>query len=353
MKETRQPNSFLACLEAAACVGIVFLHCADYPGAAGDIVNLGSRFAVPLFYLVSGYYLFEQQTDLQQKISRVRRKLLHIMRLTIVATLLYLVHQMASRRLLEGASFKGMLMEYFNLRELTMWALFNRVPFAGHLWFLYGLLYAYFLVYWLVRFGHKELTKTAKWLPIALVILGILLRFAAYFSPQMVWYFSVADVAFYRNWIFESVPFVLLGCQLRRCPCILKARSSLWVALALCGIVAMVLEWRLYLHLFHTYPELYLGTVLETIALFLLAIQNPTVGQNSRLARFGLQLTMPIYVVHVMISWLLGSIYTAMGGNTGSPVFYWGRPIVVLLISAGVSNVYLYILRKSSAIYKH
>ena len=344
MENKKQLNGLLACIEGLACIAIVFLHCSGYTGPAGDLVNLGSRFAVPVFCMVSGFYLFHPDASAPEKAQRLRRKIRHIFRMAVAVSLLYLGYLLVTRKLLDGASLKGMWMEYFSLRDTVMWLLFNRVSYASHLWFLYALLYVYLILYGLVssrrRWARKVLQSDL--LPFALACGGILLRFLAYFSPAEIWYFSVADIIFYRNWIFTGLPFVLMGYCLRRHLPRLR-RCSVGVAAALCGggIVLTVAEWKLYLTLFHTYPDLYLGTVVLSVGLFVLAILRPAWGGGTLLARFGRQFSMPVYLLHPLMFWVLRREYGMLGGNEETPWFFWGKPVLVLVLSVLGSALYL------------
>lgn len=345
MENKKSTNGLMACIEGLACIAIVFLHCSGYTGLAGDLVNLGSRFAVPFFCMVSGFYLFNPKAPITEKAQRMRRKIRHIFWMTVAVSLLYLGYLVVSRKLLDGASVKGMWIEYFNLRNTVMWLLFNRVSFASHLWFLYALLYVYLILYGLVcsqkTWAQKVLQSDL--LPFALACGGILLRFLAYFSPAEIWYFSVADIAFYRNWIFTVLPFVLMGYCLRRNLPRVKC-CSIKAAAALCGggIVLTVLEWELYLALFHTYPDLYLGTVVLSVGLFVLAILRPTWGKQTVLAKFGRQFSMPVYLLHSLTFWMLRRGYGMLGGDEDDPWFFLGKPFLVLALSVLESAVYLY-----------
>lgn len=345
MGNVKQFNGLLACIEGLACIAIVFLHCSGYTGLAGDLVNLGSRFAVPVFCMVSGFYLFSPDASVSEKTQRLRRKIRHIFRMTVAASLLYLGYLLVSRKLLDGASVKGMWIEYFNLRDTVMWLLFNRVSYASHLWFLYALLYVYLILYGLVRSQKTWAQKALQsdLLPFALACGGISLRFLAYFSPAQIWYFSVADIAFYRNWIFTGLPFVLMGYGIRRHLPRLKC-CSIRAAAALCGggMVLTVAEWKLYLALFHTYPDLYFGTVVLSVGLFVLAVLRPAWGQGTVLAKFGRQFSMPVYLSHLLMFWMLRRGYDMLGGDEESPWFFWGKPFLVLAQSVLGSALYLY-----------
>lgn len=50
-------NECLNLLKCAACFGVVFIH-VPFPGYLGDVIKSISLFAVPLFYMIAGYYSY-------------------------------------------------------------------------------------------------------------------------------------------------------------------------------------------------------------------------------------------------------------------------------------------------------
>ncbi|MBR1631194.1 MAG: acyltransferase family protein [Paludibacteraceae bacterium] len=53
----KQYNYCLDFIKGIACVFVVFMHC-EFPGIMGMAVQAISRFCVPFFFMVSGYYCF-------------------------------------------------------------------------------------------------------------------------------------------------------------------------------------------------------------------------------------------------------------------------------------------------------
>lgn len=49
-------NNFLDYIKGIACIGVVFIHC-SFPYVFGDIIANLAAFGVPMFFMISGYYL--------------------------------------------------------------------------------------------------------------------------------------------------------------------------------------------------------------------------------------------------------------------------------------------------------
>ena len=54
---TKKYNYCLDFIKGLACIFVVLMHC-EFPGLLGTAVQAVSRFCVPLFFMVSGYFCF-------------------------------------------------------------------------------------------------------------------------------------------------------------------------------------------------------------------------------------------------------------------------------------------------------
>ena len=55
-------NHTLDILKVVCSILIVFNHCV-FPGTTGEIIKAFSRIAVPIFFLISGYYVFNNPKE--------------------------------------------------------------------------------------------------------------------------------------------------------------------------------------------------------------------------------------------------------------------------------------------------
>lgn len=55
--EKKQYNYCLDFIKGIACIFVVFMHC-EFPGILGTAVQAISRFCVPFFFMISGYFCF-------------------------------------------------------------------------------------------------------------------------------------------------------------------------------------------------------------------------------------------------------------------------------------------------------
>lgn len=87
----REHNYCLDCFKGIACIFVVFMHC-EFPGKLGMLVQCISRFCVPFFFMVSGYfYFYNGEASKQEKINRAWKKIKHLGTIILAATALYIV----------------------------------------------------------------------------------------------------------------------------------------------------------------------------------------------------------------------------------------------------------------------
>ena len=125
-------------MDVAKCLAaflVVAIH-ADFPGMFGKYVNAWARIAGPLFFIISGYYYPILASQGKQK--RQIRKLLKYL---LIGSTVFIVYECTV------AALKGNLSECLNIwitsGTIAKFLFFNAFPFAGHLWYMYALLYVY------------------------------------------------------------------------------------------------------------------------------------------------------------------------------------------------------------------
>ena len=52
-------NNMLNFLKGIACIGVIFIH-VPFPTVIGKLISLVCAYAVPVFYLIAGYYSFDK-----------------------------------------------------------------------------------------------------------------------------------------------------------------------------------------------------------------------------------------------------------------------------------------------------
>ncbi|MBR4673554.1 MAG: acyltransferase family protein [Victivallales bacterium] len=130
----KQHNYSIDFIKGVACIFVVFIHC-KFPGYLGTSVNAVSRFSVPFFFMVSGYFSYSSGK------FDAKRKIKHIGKITFFASLFYLLVAVVKNHCSVSS-----ILEACSLMGVLKLLLFNEtIIFALHLWFLFALLYDYIL----------------------------------------------------------------------------------------------------------------------------------------------------------------------------------------------------------------
>lgn len=147
----RQRNQSMEVCKLLAAGFVVFLH-ARFPDAVGKLTDCISRCAVPLFFMISGYFNYGSDS------KTVGRRMRHAVSLVLWGSLADIVLGCVLSELSTGSFlgyFRAALPEW---RVLTGWLLLQAHPFGGHLWYLNALVICYLFLWGYVRFREEGKT---------------------------------------------------------------------------------------------------------------------------------------------------------------------------------------------------
>ena len=134
LKQTSgQRNDGIAILKAIAAFMVVWIHLGVH-GAGNPAVYAVTKYAdalcrmaVPVFFIITGYF-FSGYMD------RTWPKLKKLLTLTITASVLYVILDLWT-----GDEYRNLISETKWIPHFLIYNIFP--PFAGHLWYMYCLLY--------------------------------------------------------------------------------------------------------------------------------------------------------------------------------------------------------------------
>ena len=193
-------NRTLDMVKAICAYAVVLLH-VHFPGSAGIIANVLARFAVPVFFMVSGYFCFRGDDT---EFIRTGKKIRHVLKLMLVAFPVCCLWEMIQNHI-DGASQKEWLEALVSGEHIRQFLLYNNSSqVKWHLWFLPALLYCYLLFALAARF---RICKQAYVLiPVLLLIHFGMEEFSTFLFPEK--HFRVMQ---FRNYLFTGFPFFYVG----------------------------------------------------------------------------------------------------------------------------------------------
>ena len=188
-------NHSLDILKFVLAYEVVMLHCSQAPyGIVRPVVDS----AVPCFFMISGFFLYSEDTNsYHEKLKRAIKKIAIIL---IWSTLLC------------GLNDFYKLIVYHDIGNLTVSALrdfimFNENPFAFHLWYISAYLYT-LVFYWIL--SKKNISVSFTW------ILGIWLVGIGLVVCNVLLFHENIGYLYIRNFLFEGIPFLGMGILLRK-----------------------------------------------------------------------------------------------------------------------------------------
>lgn len=341
-KQTIQ-NHTLYALEGISCILIVFCHF-PFPGKWGLLTFSLCRFVVPLFFLISGYYLFPADMTRQDKKQRLKAKVRRIGRLLLLSMAVYLAWTLLKVAIRENtASAVEFLRELAAPRKLFAFLVLNDVTeIGGHLWFLGALLYGYAIL--LPAVGTKAEALMVRFWPVPLAV-HLLLRIGL----SLAGIDSIGGIAVYRwvrNWALTGLPFLAAGIWIRRNEqAFLNAFTPKrrWILL-ITGVFLTVVEEALVHRFTGEDRELYFGTFPILAALFAWALACPEQKGLRLWAQIGKRHSTFIYIAHLAVGEAVCMLLAKTGLTRLPPV-----PYCVPFLAAAITLAAALLWRRATA----
>lgn len=299
-----------------AAVAVIIIHFAP-EDALGKVLKVISRFAVPYFFMVSGYFVANKD---KKAISRTLRKLV---RITFIASAFYLIYAVYKNGL-QGISGE---LNCANLLKLLM---FNSPQIvSAHLWYMYAAIYLY-LIYKI----YIKINSTRLDLPIGMFLIVLHLILVEIFPWIGVSVFRDNHPLVRNVWLM-GFPFFLIGkyIYLHReklhNPRIARGAYS-------CLAIGILTAYLTGAYNFGFYLELYVSSVLISISVFVLVVQLSDLGRNTIFEKLGCNESMWIYLLHPVIG---NSLISGITNGRISWIIFGAIVILTTVCSIIISKV--------------
>lgn len=331
----RQYNYCLDFLKGIACMFVVFMHC-EFPGLTGIAVQAVSRFCVPFFFMVSGYFCFRPLASAINPMGGgvnsliIRKKVIHIGKVTLYACLFYLAFVLLQHAVFHNVNFAITWKNIFN------WVVFN-VPkvVAGQYWFLFALLYAYILYGILERFNLRRVSYIlAAIMFVVYIIMAQGMHLAGIRIPNQI----------YRNWLVEAFPYFMLGHWIHENQNrIIIPNKTLITIIVVSTLLCWVERW-----LMGRDFGVNIVTIPQVFALFVYGVKNPTRHEGA-VQRLGRDCSMLVYIFHPAVWHSMDGVYKLAGMSDNMFLLYL-KPILVFMLSILMAQLFNMSVKKISKI---
>lgn len=314
-------NKVLDAAKAIAAYSVVLLH-VPFPGKTGEVVNALARFAVPFFFMVSGYFCFKAgEEDILKKMPG---KVRHILVLTGVSYPFYILWGCV-QNVLEGknvADWLGKIIAPSNIENFFRYNSSSAVK--SHLWFLPALLYCY-LIFWAI--AKCRVCKAAY------LLIPVLLAGHIWMDEGRFLFGNTCRVMEFRNYLFTGMPFFLLGHLIHREQEILKKKipGFLCIFFVILGAVMTTAEFFLIGKM-----EMYIGSIFMSVGIFLFAVLDQELLVPDFLEEVGEKYALFIYILHPAVKEVCGGA-AAVSGIEMLSVYLWIKPAAVCILTTAAA----------------
>lgn len=295
MRKQTTINLSMQICKLIAAMFVVFIHF-GFPGRLGMIIDCIARFAVPMFFAISGYFSYKINN------KKIEKRIIYMLKLNIYAISFYLLLNIIEVKYIFNGSVYNYLHSVLNLTSIAKWIILNLEPIAGHLWYLTSILIVYIFLWIYTRFfdeksiNYKPLYMTGVFLIIIHILIG---SNAAPAGIQI-------SYIIYRNALFWGLPMFCLGMFINQYyKRIIKNfnLSSLKIILIIIfGLLFSLIE---YIGIGKT--EMPIGMIFTVIGILLIVIRHPNTELIKNKYILSIVNTIPliIYIIHPSINWIL------------------------------------------------
>ncbi len=337
--KTTATQELLYAWEGIACIAVMMAHC-PLPGKQGPFVWALMRFAIPLFFAVSGkFFALRRQQGLSVRPlaqKRVIRSLKVLTYVTAVYTGYSFIWFMARGENLQGwLAMKYAPKEWVRLLFFNTGAVLSDGSLAfDHLWFISALLTIYVVIYLIGGIILQHAGKLCVLL-FPIYFLGLRYRNRLHLT---VGYISTDDWYILRNWALPGLLFFLLGVCLAK-----KHWGNRGFLLALAGIGMTAAEYAL-----QGPSDIYIGSCMTVIGALTgggaaekLLVGAKAAGgagllqRGGRLLSYtGKALSRHVYYWHMLIYSILIWLFWLFPGNLHTkPMAIWLLPLATYILT--------------------
>ena len=289
------------------------------------IVNSLSGFAIPAFYILSGFYVLD--TKREERMAKTLRKIKRTALCFGVVFLFYVLLNVGLMFLTHTITITFSKRMLFNFVVLNLWPL----PIGDNIWFIQAMLYAYIVIFILDKL------KLMKFYRILLIILFVFMLLTGEFSGVIRFSNPLGYPYIPGNWLTRALPYILLGKLLRDKKKKLE-ETKFWkylIAFVVGGVLVVlelfILVWTKTLR----YEAHMIGFAIMAVAVCGLAISIP-LGTGNRVIHFDSAISGLIYIlmnpIYYALAIFLGASHPDFVGLLGGIVAFLASAILAIIL---------------------
>ena len=316
-------------LKCVCAFFVILVHCKRLPGIPGLVSKALMITAVPLFFMITGFF-YQKTVDR----GRVKNQIVNILKLLCWSSVFYFVFN-GLLAITTGSAFFEYIRNCFSLKKAVKFFFLCDSPFQGHLWYLSAILY---VLIWIALFEKKWSRKKLYWLIPALMVGHLVIG-----KYSMLLLGRKFPNILIRNELFPGLAYFLLGDYLYQKKdgfvAYIKEKKILLTVTVIVLVITSILESRfLAAGGLDTGIERGISTIFLVPVLFIFFMKISSEGERLRwFAEIGRKHSTMIYIIHPA---LLSLFSIALQDRSEEIVFRWITPVVVFMTSYSCSILF-------------
>lgn len=324
-------NNKIDILRLIAAFAVIFIHSVSF--VFNSQASALARFAVPVFFMISGYFFFDNLSPVKFK-----KNIKHLCIILLGSFAFYSLFYMFTDFLGFTNIFKSMV-DNFSVNTIIDLVVFNLPPYAELVWFLLALIYCEIIAYISAKFGF---TKIFYFLIVPLILADIVV---GKYSP-LFFNFEI-DAIYFRNWIFVGLPYFFLGSFIknRQNKGALKiSKPVIYFSIVLFSIATLLENYLCVNFPIATARGMFLCCPFLTVSIFLWAVAPISDKANNSLpvktlASLGKNYSLYIYLFHVIVIFLFKAVMLKF--PQFETLYSFISPFLVFIIILPASMIYV------------
>lgn len=311
MPTEKKEISSVYALKAFCAIAVVLIHTDFY---AKLFLAPLTRLAVPVFFMISGYFLFSRGEPASDK---MRRTLLRIFRIGLLATAVYLLYNFLNSWLFAWQHHRVVsFSRLFFPRDFWPQILLGN-PYNPVLWYLTAYLEALLLLWACIRLRCVD--YCLRLLPLFFLVTLL----AGIYDP-----FVKLPIWYSRNFLTMAFPFLLLGVWVRRhqerlCRLFRGVWPVVFFLILAAGELFLLRAWG-----HATYGDCMISTIYGSLLFFVISLSHPEAFRGTFWSYLGRYCSLNMYLYHILMMNLWRHFCTATGFHHPSKLLF---PIVLVL----------------------
>lgn len=315
-------NNSLDILKFVCAILVIFIHTPQIDNIE-YIIDPLQRCAVPIFFIISGYFTCER-TGLNKIL---KKRAISILKIFCWAYFLCIISN--------TIHYSPAWVVYITIQNIGSFFFYNNTILGEHLWYIHSYLYILILIWGANKYNFHKLILYAT--PI-LIIAGLFLgKYHEIITGNNI------PIYYSRNFLFTGLPFFIIGILIKKSEKIINlyiSYSTIIIGIILFLITGAIEEFAL--GLYDNIGDLYISNVFMSIAIFILFCKTNCENENA-LSKMGREDCLYIYIFH----WFFITEISLLMEKLGYEELFKYTSIIVIPI---ITIIFIKILRKTQII---